>query len=63
MPSDDRRYAVAGLPAIGIGMGLPATGHQPKPRTPDRLQPASLDLAIGLLCQYQVRLAPSFIAD
>jgi hypothetical protein len=61
MPSDDRRYAVAGLPAIG--MGLPATGHQPKPRTPDRLQPASLDLAIGLLCQYQVRLAPSFIAD
>ncbi|MFD8533200.1 M28 family peptidase [Streptosporangium canum] len=33
MASDNRRYAAAGLAAIGIGMGMPATKPPPKPPT------------------------------
>jgi aminopeptidase YwaD len=35
MASDNRRYAAAGLPAIGIGLGIP--GYQTPAETPDRV--------------------------
>jgi aminopeptidase YwaD len=47
MPSDNRRYAAAGLPAIGIGMGIP--GYQTPAETPDRVDPATLIAATRLL--------------
>ncbi len=40
MPSDNRRYAAAGLPAIGIGMGMP--GYQTPAETPDRVETSTL---------------------
>lgn len=40
MASDNRRYAAAGLPAIGIGMGMP--GYQTPAETPDRVEPRTL---------------------
>ncbi|MEU5864026.1 M28 family peptidase [Nonomuraea sp. NPDC047529] len=47
MASDNRRYAAAGLAAIGIGMGMP--GYQTPAETPDRVQPDSLVAAARLL--------------
>jgi aminopeptidase YwaD len=47
MPSDNRRYAAAGLPAVGIGMGL--AGYQTPAETPDRVQPDTLLAAARLL--------------
>ena len=47
MPSDNRRYAAAGLPAIGIGMGIP--GYQTPAETPDRVDAATLDQAVRLV--------------
>ncbi|GAA1656782.1 hypothetical protein GCM10009765_02820 [Fodinicola feengrottensis] len=47
MPSDNRRYAAAGLPAIGIGMGMP--GYQTPAETPDRVEPATLLAATRLI--------------
>jgi hypothetical protein len=47
MPSDNRRYAAAGLPAIGIGMGIP--GYQTPAETPDRVDPATLAAATRLV--------------
>ena len=47
VPSDNRRYAAAGLPAVGIGMGLP--GYQTPAETPDRVQPATLLAAVRLV--------------
>ncbi|WP_239167048.1 M28 family metallopeptidase [Catellatospora coxensis] len=47
MPSDNRRYAAAGLAAVGIGMGMP--GYQTPAETPDRVQPATLLAATRLL--------------
>ncbi|WP_412538465.1 M28 family peptidase [Longispora sp. K20-0274] len=47
MPSDNRRYAAAGLPAIGIGMGMP--GYQTPAETPDRVNPATLLAATALV--------------
>lgn len=55
VPSDNRRYAAAGLPAIGIGMGLP--GYQTPAETADRVQPATLDAAMRLLVATAERLA------
>ncbi|WP_405144351.1 M28 family metallopeptidase [Sphaerisporangium sp. NBC_01403] len=47
MASDNRRYAAAGLAAIGIGMGMP--GYQTPAETPDRVEPATLLAAARLL--------------
>jgi aminopeptidase YwaD len=47
MPSDNRRYAAAGLPAVGIGMGLP--GYQTPAETPDRVRPGTLRAAVRLI--------------
>ncbi|MFI7416627.1 M28 family metallopeptidase [Nonomuraea sp. NPDC049684] len=47
MASDNRRYAAAGLAAIGIGMGMP--GYQTPAETPDRVQPDTLMAAARLL--------------
>ncbi|MDP4509388.1 hypothetical protein [Nonomuraea turcica] len=47
MASDNRRYAAAGLAAIGIGMGMP--GYQTPAETPDRVQPDTLVAAARLL--------------
>jgi hypothetical protein len=49
MPSDNRRYAAAGLPAIGIGMGIP--GYQTPAETPDRVEPATLLAASRLVIE------------
>jgi aminopeptidase YwaD len=47
MPSDNRRYAAAGIPAIGIGMGVP--GYQTPAETPDRVQHGTLLAAARLV--------------
>lgn len=47
MASDNRRYAAAGLAAIGIGMGMP--GYQTPAETPDRVQPDTLVAAARLM--------------
>ncbi|MFD8531675.1 M28 family peptidase [Streptosporangium canum] len=47
MASDNRRYAAAGLAAIGIGMGMP--GYQTPAETPDRVEPETLVAAAHLL--------------
>ena len=47
MASDNRRYAAAGLPAIGIGMGIP--GYQTPAETPDRVNPTTLIAATRLV--------------
>ncbi|HEX7743677.1 MAG TPA: aminopeptidase, partial [Micromonosporaceae bacterium] len=47
MPSDNRRYAATGLPAVGIGMGLP--GYQTPAETPNRVQPDTLLAAARLI--------------
>ncbi len=47
MASDNRRYAAAGLAAVGIGMGMP--GYQTPAETPDRVEPATLVAAARLL--------------
>jgi Zn-dependent M28 family amino/carboxypeptidase len=47
MPSDNRRYAAAGLPAVGISMGIP--GYQTPAETPDRVDPKTLAPATHLL--------------
>ncbi len=47
MASDNRRYAAVGLPAIGIGMGIP--GYQTPAETPDRVDPATLIAATRLV--------------
>jgi aminopeptidase YwaD len=47
MASDNRRYAAAGLAAIGVGMGMP--GYQTPAETPDRVEAATLVAAARLL--------------
>jgi aminopeptidase YwaD len=47
MASDNRRYAAAGLPAIGIGMGMP--GYQTPAETPDRVETETLLAATRLV--------------
>lgn len=47
MASDNRRYAAAGLPAVGIGMGMP--GYQTPAETPDRVEPDTLSAATRLV--------------
>ncbi|WP_084557785.1 M28 family metallopeptidase [Hamadaea tsunoensis] len=58
MPSDNRRYAAAGLPAVGIGMGMP--GYQTPAETPDRVDDATLDRAARLVVGTVANLARSF---
>lgn len=47
MPSDNRRYAAAGLPTVGIGMGMP--GYQTPAETPDRVEVETLIIATELV--------------
>jgi aminopeptidase YwaD len=47
MASDNRRYAAAGLAAIGVGMGMP--GYQTPAETPDRVETATLLAATRLV--------------
>ncbi|WBQ05124.1 M28 family metallopeptidase [Kribbella sp. CA-293567] len=47
MASDNRRYAAAGLPAIGIGMGMP--GYQTPAETPDKVEGRTLLAAAALI--------------
>ena len=47
MASDNRRYAAAGLPAIGIGMGIP--GYQTPAETTDRVDPTTLRTGTRLI--------------
>ncbi|MGC4938540.1 M28 family metallopeptidase [Kribbella sp. DT2] len=47
MASDNRRYAAVGLPAIGIGMGMP--GYQTTVETPDRVEARTLLAATNLV--------------
>lgn len=57
MPSDNRRFAAAGLAAVGIGMGMP--GYQTPAETPDRVSPDTLDLAARLVIATVANLAAS----
>lgn len=57
MPSDNRRFAAAGLAAVGIGMGMP--GYQTPAETPDRVSPEALDLAARLVIATVANLATS----
>jgi acetylornithine deacetylase/succinyl-diaminopimelate desuccinylase-like protein len=45
--SDNRRYAAAGLPAVGLGMGVP--GFHTPADTPERVDPATLAAAARLV--------------
>jgi len=45
--SDNRRYAAAGLAAVGIGMGM--AGYHGPGDTPDRVEPATLTAAARLV--------------
>ncbi|GIH03658.1 hypothetical protein Rhe02_17250 [Rhizocola hellebori] len=47
MPSDNRRYAAAGLAAVGIGMGMP--GYQTPAETADRVEDSTLLAAAALI--------------
>jgi hypothetical protein len=47
MPSDNRRYAAAGLAAVGIGMGMP--GYQTPAETADRVEDSTLLAAVALV--------------
>ncbi|WP_239090078.1 M28 family metallopeptidase [Sphaerimonospora thailandensis] len=47
MASDNRRYAAAGLAAIGIGMGMP--GYQTPAETPERVEADTLMAAARLV--------------
>ncbi|WP_246268730.1 M28 family metallopeptidase [Nonomuraea typhae] len=55
MASDNRRYAAAGLAAIGIGMGMP--GYQTPAETPDRVEQDTLLAAARLIIATVWRLA------
>ncbi|MFC0623344.1 M28 family metallopeptidase [Kribbella deserti] len=54
MASDNRRYAATGLPAIGIGMGMP--GYQTPAETVDRVDPATLLAAVDLVVATVIQL-------
>ncbi|MEV0136262.1 M28 family peptidase [Dactylosporangium sp. NPDC050688] len=45
--SDNRRYATAGLPAVGIGAGM--AGYHSPADTPDRVEPATLTAVAKLV--------------
>lgn len=55
MPSDNRRYAAAGLAAIGIGMGMP--GYQTPFETLERVETQTLVAAALLLVHTALRVA------
>lgn len=55
MPSDNRRYAAAGLPAVGIGMGMP--GYQTPAETADRVEAKTLVAATRLIVAAVLQLA------
>ena len=55
MASDNRRYAAAGLPAIGIGMGMP--GYQTPAETADRVETDTLRAATRLVVATVQQLA------
>ena len=53
--SDNRRYTAAGLPTIGIGMGMP--GYQTPAETPNRVQPHTLTATATLILSTVDKLA------
>lgn len=55
MASDNRRYAAEGLPAVGIGMGMP--GYQTPAETPDRVETDTLVAGTRLVVATVRRLA------
>jgi Zn-dependent M28 family amino/carboxypeptidase len=55
MPSDNRRYAAAGLATVGIGMGMP--GYQTPLETPERVETRTLLAATRLLVHTALRVA------
>ncbi|HET6704327.1 M28 family metallopeptidase, partial [Amycolatopsis sp.] len=55
MASDNRRYAAAGLAAVGIGMGMP--GYQTPAETPDRVETDTLISATRLVVATVMGLA------
>ncbi|OXM59311.1 M28 family peptidase [Amycolatopsis vastitatis] len=57
MASDNRRYAAVGLPAVGIGMGMP--GYQTPAETADRVETDTLVAATRLVAATVRRLATS----
>jgi hypothetical protein len=57
MASDNRRYAAAGLPAVGIGMGIP--GYQTPAETPDRVELETLLAGTRLVVETATCLAES----
>jgi hypothetical protein len=59
MPSDNRRFAAAGIPAIGIGMGIP--GYQTPLETPDRVDAETLDKAVRLVVATAASLADRLV--
>lgn len=61
MPSDNRRYAAAGLAAVGIGMGMP--GYQTPAETPDRVSGGTLLAACRLVILSARGLISSLIGD
>lgn len=54
MPSDNRRYAAAGLAVVGIGMGMP--GYQTPLETPDQVDSQTLSDASRLLVHTATRV-------
>lgn len=58
MPSDNRRFAAAGLPTVGIGMGMP--GYQTPAETPDQVSPDTLHRASRLVVATVSNLAASY---
>jgi aminopeptidase YwaD len=61
MPSDNRRYAAAGLPAVGIGMGMP--GYQTPAETPDRVEDDTLIAATRLVVKTVEELACTHVGQ
>jgi aminopeptidase YwaD len=65
--SDNRRYAAAGLPAVGIGAGMP--GYHSAADTPDRVDPdtlaavAKLVVATALLVSGRAAHVSSLLVD
>jgi hypothetical protein len=55
MASDNRRYAAAGLAAVGVGMGMP--GYQTPAETPERVEPDTLLAATRLVTATVAALA------
>jgi Zn-dependent M28 family amino/carboxypeptidase len=61
--SDNRRYAAAGLPTLGLGAGMP--GYHTPADTPDRVDPATLTLLARLVLAtvWQLATTPAIVSS